>query len=88
MNILKKVNLIDEFFYSMKYSTEIISEEGIFYIDDNKFTTPYLPSVDFAVDGSHPGLMHNTQYSNKLFDWISIKYPNMFTLNNYENKLL
>ena len=37
MNILKKVNLIDEYFYSMKNSTEIISEEGIFYIDDNKF---------------------------------------------------
>ena len=58
------------------------------YTDDNKFITPYLPSVDFAVDGSHPGLMHNTQYSNKLFDWVSIKYPNMFTLNNYETKLL
>ena len=37
MNILKKVNLIDQYFYSMKNSTEIISEEGIFYIDDNKF---------------------------------------------------
>jgi hypothetical protein len=37
MNILKKVKLIDEYFYSMKNSTEIISEEGIFYIDDNKF---------------------------------------------------
>ena len=58
------------------------------YIDDNKFTTPYLPSVDFAVDGSHPGKLHNTQYSNKLFNWVSIKYPNIFTLNNYETKLL
>jgi hypothetical protein len=57
-------------------------------IDDNKFITPYLPSLDFAVDGSHPGLMHNTQYSNKLFDWVSVKYPNIFTLNKYENKLL
>ncbi len=37
MNILKKIKLIDEYFYSMKNSTEIISEEGIFYIDDNKF---------------------------------------------------
>ena len=37
MNILKKVKLIDEYFYSMKNSTEIISKEGIFYIDDNKF---------------------------------------------------
>jgi len=37
MNILKKVKLIDEYFYSIKNSTEIISEEGIFYIDDNKF---------------------------------------------------
>jgi hypothetical protein len=37
VNILKKIKLIDEYFYSMKNSTEIISEEGIFYIDDNKF---------------------------------------------------
>ena len=58
------------------------------YIDDNKFIIPYTPFIDYGADGSHPGLMHNTQYSNKLFDWISIKYPNMFTLNNYKNKLL
>ena len=57
------------------------------YIDDNKFITPYIPFVDFAVDGSHPGLIHNTQYSNKLFNWLSIKYPNIFTLNNYQTKL-
>jgi len=37
MNILKKIKLIDDYFYSMKNSTEIISEEGVFYIDDNKF---------------------------------------------------
>jgi hypothetical protein len=37
MNILKKIKLIDEYFYSMKNNIEIISEEGIFYIDDNKF---------------------------------------------------
>jgi len=37
MNILKKYKLIDEYYYNMKKSTEIISDEGIFYIDDNKF---------------------------------------------------
>ena len=61
---------------------------NIDYIDDNKFITPYAPFIDYGTDGSHPGKLHNTQYSNKLFDWASIKYPNMFTLNNYETKLL
>jgi hypothetical protein len=55
------------------------------YIDDNKFITPYTPFIDFGVDGSHPGKLHNNQYSNKLFDWIIMKYPNMVTLNNYKN---
>jgi hypothetical protein len=58
------------------------------YIDDNKFIIPYTPFIDFGVDGSHSGKLHNTQYSNKLFDWVSIKYPNIFTLKKYENKLL
>jgi hypothetical protein len=58
------------------------------YIDDNKFITPYIPFIDFGADGSHPGKLHNTQYSNKLFNWVSIKYPNIFTLKKYENKLL
>jgi lysophospholipase L1-like esterase len=58
------------------------------YIDDNKFTIPYTPFIDIGADGLHPGKLHNTQYCNKLFDWVSIKYPNIFTSNKYENKLL
>jgi hypothetical protein len=58
------------------------------YIDDNKFIIPYTPFIDYGADGSHPGKLHNNQYSNKLFDWTSTKYPNIFTLNKYENKLL
>jgi len=33
-NILKKIKLIDEFYYNTKKSIEIISEDGIFYIND------------------------------------------------------
>ena len=33
-NIFKKFKLIDEFYYSTKKSIEIISEDGIFYIND------------------------------------------------------
>lgn len=58
------------------------------YVDDNKFIIPYAPFIDYGADGSHPGKLHNNQYSNKLFDWASIKCPNIFTLNKYENKLL
>ena len=58
------------------------------YIDNNKFIISYTPFIDFGADGSHPGKLHNNQYSNKLFDWVSIKYPNIFTLKKYENKLL
>jgi len=49
------------------------------YIDDNRSIISYTSFVDFGVDGSHPGRLHNNQYSNKLFDWVSMKYPNMFT---------
>jgi len=34
VNILKKIKLIDEFYYSTKKSIEIISEDGLFYIND------------------------------------------------------
>ena len=36
-DILKKIKLIDEYYYSRKKSIEIISDNGIFYIDDKKF---------------------------------------------------
>jgi hypothetical protein len=36
-DILKKIKLIDEYYYSTKKSIEIISDNGIFYIDDKKF---------------------------------------------------
>ena len=58
------------------------------YIDNNKFIISYTPFIDYGSDGSHPGKLHNNQYSNKLFDWVSIKYPNIFTLKKYKNKLL
>ena len=35
-NILKKIKLIDEYYYSTKKNIEIISDEGIFNIDDKK----------------------------------------------------
>jgi len=35
-DILKKIKLIDEYYYSTKKSIEIISDDGIFYIDDKK----------------------------------------------------
>jgi len=37
IDILKKVKLIDEYYYSTKKSIEIIADEGIFYINDKKF---------------------------------------------------
>lgn len=36
-NILKKIKLIDEYYYSTTKSIEIISDDGIFYIDNKKF---------------------------------------------------
>ena len=35
-DILKKIKLIDEYYYSTKKSIEIISDDGIFYIDNKK----------------------------------------------------
>ena len=37
LNILKKIKLIDEYYYSTKKSIEIISDDGIFYINDKNF---------------------------------------------------
>lgn len=37
MDILKKIKLIDEYYYSTKKSIEIISDDGIFNINDKKF---------------------------------------------------
>ena len=37
VDILKKIKLIDEYFFSKKNNIEIISDEGIFYIDEKKF---------------------------------------------------
>lgn len=36
-DILKKIKLIDEYYFGTKKSIEIISDDGIFYIDDKKF---------------------------------------------------
>jgi len=36
-DILKKIKLIDEYYYSTTKSIEIISDDGIFYIDNKKF---------------------------------------------------
>jgi hypothetical protein len=36
-DILKKIKSIDEYFLSKKNNIEIISDEGIFYIDEKKF---------------------------------------------------
>jgi len=36
-NLLKKLKLLDEFYINTKNSIELISDEGIFYITDNKF---------------------------------------------------
>ena len=68
MNILKKVKLIDEYFYSMKNSTEIISEEGIFYIDDNKFYKIDVildELVEFRIK-TYEILLDKTIYNKKL----------------------
>jgi hypothetical protein len=37
IDILKKIKLIDEYFLSKKNYTEIISEDGIFYVDEKRF---------------------------------------------------
>jgi hypothetical protein len=36
-DILKKIKLIDEYFLNKKNVIEIISDEGIFYVDEKKF---------------------------------------------------
>ena len=36
-DILKKIKLIDEYYYSTKKSIEIISDNGFFYIDNKNF---------------------------------------------------
>ena len=36
MDVLKKIKLIDEYYYSTKKYIEIISDDGIFYINDKK----------------------------------------------------
>ena len=36
-DILKKIKLIDQYFSSKKNNTEIISDDGIFYIDEKRF---------------------------------------------------
>jgi hypothetical protein len=35
-NILKKIQKLDNYFYNKKNSVEIVSDEGVFYIDEKK----------------------------------------------------
>lgn len=37
INILKKQKLLDDYYFSNKINIEIMSDEGIFYIDNKKF---------------------------------------------------
>jgi len=37
IDILKKIKLLDEYYFNIKNSIEIISDEGIFYINDKNF---------------------------------------------------
>jgi hypothetical protein len=39
------------------------------YTDDNKFDGGYYPFIDFAIDGKHPGVKNNKQYSEKLYKY-------------------
>lgn len=78
MNILKKVKLIDEYFYSMKNSTEIISEEGIFYIDDNKFYKIDVildELVEFRIK-TYEILLDKTIYNKNLVHQLPLEHIN------------
>jgi len=48
------------------------------YIEINRFDGDYLsqPLIDYGVEGSHPGPLHNKQYSNKLLNHIQINFSN------------
>ena len=39
------------------------------YLDDFRFDGDYSNFIDVGVDGTHPGLKHNTLYTNHLYDY-------------------
>ena len=47
-NLLKKIKLIDKYFYGTKNNIEIVSDDGIFYIDNNKFYKLNIISDDLS----------------------------------------
>jgi hypothetical protein len=42
----------------------------------NRFDGDFGKFIDFSAEGHHPGPSHNKKYSDKLFDYISEKFPN------------
>ena len=45
INILKKQKILDEFYFSKKNNIEIISDDGIFYIDNKYNLSQYQTSL-------------------------------------------
>jgi len=48
------------------------------YKELNRFDGDYMnqPLIDYGVEGSHPGPLHNKEYSKKLLNYIQINFPN------------
>lgn len=45
------------------------------YIDENRFDGDYYPFIDYGSEGVHPGPKTNKEYSIKLYNYISEKFP-------------
>lgn len=45
------------------------------YKESNRFDGDYGNFIDLGTDGGHPGPKHNKMYADKLYDFISKKFP-------------
>jgi hypothetical protein len=46
------------------------------YNEFNRFDGDYGNYLDFGIDGTHPGPVHNKTYAHKLYDFITENFPN------------
>ena len=93
-DILKKIKLMDEYFFSKKSIIEIISDEGIFYVDEKKFYKMNIVSdelvelrsnnLDLLLDKS----VYNNDTEHQLpFDYINFHKTIFYYVINSKSKI-
>jgi hypothetical protein len=58
------------------------------YDEPNRFDGDYGKYLDLGVDNTHPGPKHNKTYAYKLYNFISMKFPNYLPYGEIYHKLI